>query len=135
MNTTDKPTFQVATISDVQYLTGNGPWASKSGGSLNALFNLPLRQAYDQYFHYEPSELEKIRVDMRGLRSYHVRDIPNGAVGAKEWHRIRNELVFALHGTALWTCEDVYGNSKVFVLDEGHGVWNPPFVFHTYKAQ
>jgi len=131
----DKPTFPVASVDDIQILESNGPWNTKSGGQLTALFNLPMPQMLEKYFHYEPSELEKLSFDTRGLRSYQVSGIAKGSIGANEWHRNRNELVFALQSTATWTCEDVYGRKKAFTLDGTHGAWTPPFIFHTYQAQ
>jgi hypothetical protein len=123
------------TVEDVQVLEARGPWNSKSGGELSVLFSIPFPELQDRYFKYDDEELAKIPADIRGLRSYTVRGIPAGTVGANEWHRVRQELAFAVKGSAKWTCEDVFGNKKEFMVDEGNAVWTPPFILHTYEAQ
>jgi hypothetical protein len=122
------------TVKDVQIIERRGPWSTKSGGELNVLFGLPFDQLKDQYFDYETAELLKIHEDVRGLRAYFVSKLPKDAIGANEWHRIRNELVFALNGPVEWTFEDFYAEKETIVLDENNGVWIPNFILHSYKA-
>lgn len=130
----EKPKFEIATVDAVRTIESHGPWDTKSGGRLNVLFGLGNDVIQDNYFNYEPSELGKIPSDIRGLRLYTVSDIAKGNIGANEWHRLRAELVFVLEGAVRWTCEDVYGDKKEFILDGRVGVWTPPFVLHTYEA-
>lgn len=132
---TQKPSYKPATINDVKVIELRGPWNSKSGGELSVLFAIPFDVLQEQYFNYKQEELDAIPADIRGLRAYAVRKIPKGSIGANEWHRVRNELVFALGGDVRWTCEDVYGARKEFVLNSGTGIWNPPYVLHTYQAE
>jgi dTDP-4-dehydrorhamnose 3,5-epimerase-like enzyme len=130
----EKPTFQVPKVNNVKVIENKGPWDTKSGGKLNVLFGIDFNTLNEGYFSYEKSELDKIPQDIRGFRSYSVSDLKIGKVGANEWHRIRNELVFAIEGSVEWTCEDVYGNQASFILDDKQGVWTPPFILHTYKT-
>jgi dTDP-4-dehydrorhamnose 3,5-epimerase-like enzyme len=130
----DKPTFQVPKVNDVKIIENKGPWDTKSGGKLNVLFGIDFNTLNVNYFNYEKSEVENIHQDIRGLRAYSVRNLENGRVGANEWHRIRNELVFMTEGSADWICEDLYGNKKTYNLSDAQGVWTPPFVMHTYKT-
>lgn len=130
-----KPTYNVPTIKDIHILPNKGPWLTKSNGQLDVLFGIDFANLNEKYFHYEKSELEKIAHDIRGLRSYRVDGLQNKSIGANEWHRIRNELVFAIKGSAKWTCEDVYGNHQQFTIDHTSGVWVPPFILHTYESQ
>lgn len=131
MTLSDKPH---ATVDDVQILEFRGPWQAKSGGELDVLFALPYDVLQSKYFHYDDEELKDIPEDVRGLRAYRVRNLEAGKIGANEWHRLRHELVFAAVGSIRWTCEDLYGNKKEFVLNQNQGVWTPPFVLHTYEA-
>jgi dTDP-4-dehydrorhamnose 3,5-epimerase-like enzyme len=130
-----KPNYPVALIDEIVTLPGKGPWNSKSGGQLNVLFGLPLADIEGRFFSYRDEELKQLSQDVRGLRSYSVSNIPKGTIGANEWHRLRNELVFAIEGTVVWMCEDVWGNKKSITLDGGTGVWVPPFILHSYQAQ
>lgn len=123
------------TVQDVKVLKGAGPWPTKSGGELNVLFQLPLCEILNSYFRYAQSELDGLSHDIRGLRTYVVSGIPKGTIGANEWHRNRNELVFALNGTFTWNCEDALGDKKTMALTNGTGVWTPPFILHNYEAQ
>ncbi len=131
---TEKPSHSVPTICDVQQLRNNGPWPTKSNGHLNVLFGISFTDLQEKYFHYEESELVKISQDVRGLRSYTVAGLQKQAVGANEWHRLRNELVFTVKGRVLWTCEDVFGNKSEHTLDSQSGIWVPPFILHTYES-
>lgn len=134
----EKPRHKIPTINDITVIERDWPWptetfAAKSGGELSVLIALPHNIVDGGFLQYEPEELRGIP-DIRGIRSYRVANIPEGSVGAKEWHRVRQELVFALGGAVRWSCEDVHGTKKEFTLDENTGVWTPPFIFHSYKA-
>lgn len=131
----EKSNRAVSTVDDVQIFETRGPWDTKSGGKLNVLFAMPLATLKDRYFQYENTELDLIPGDIRGLRAYTVRDLPNGRIGGTEWHRIREEIVFALEGSVRWMCEDLLGGQREFILDTGVGVWMPPFILHTYEVK
>jgi oxalate decarboxylase/phosphoglucose isomerase-like protein (cupin superfamily) len=122
------------TVSDIRTVSRRGPWQTKSGGELGVFFGIPFNEINDVFFNYEVSELNNLQRDIRGLRAYEVRDIPKGNLGANEWHRIRNELVFALDGKIRWSCEDVYGDNIEFVLNKEMGIWTPPYILHTYEV-
>jgi len=98
------------TVEDIVVIEGKGPWGTKSGGKLNVLFGLPLGLLQEKFFDYNKTELEAVPTDIRGLRSYVVSGLTKGAVGANEWHKLRNEIVFAAKGRFRWSCEDVHGN-------------------------
>lgn len=129
MNSHNRPT-----INDVRILEGRGPWKTKSDGELNVLFGLSHDDIQSGYFHYDDEELQKIPQDIRGLRSYRVSGLGRGAIGANEWHRVRNELLFVTRGSAELVCEDSNRETSVHILDHTKGLWLPPFILHTYKA-
>ena len=123
--------------SDIRLLTMDGPWESKSGGILEVLSGIPgipLEVAEKMLFRYDHEELALVPADIRGLRIYTVRNIPEGTIAGTEWHRIRTEMIFALDGAVAWDCEDVFGEKRSFRLDQGAGIWMPPFILHTYTA-
>lgn len=131
----EKRNDAVLTVDDVQIFETRGPWDTKSGGKLNVLFAIPLATVQGRYFNYKNTELDLIPSDIRGLRAYTVRDLPNERIGGAEWHKIREEIVFALDGSVLWMCEDIFGNQRDIVLDNGMGIWMPSFILHTYKVK
>jgi dTDP-4-dehydrorhamnose 3,5-epimerase-like enzyme len=131
---TGKPLHPIANVDEVHTLQRTGPWETKSGGQLNVLFDIQLEDLRSHYFNYEKLELDKIIHDIRGLRSYQVDNLQAGAIGAQEWHRIRNELVFVTKGSIKWTCEDIYGQKLEFILNKDIGIWVPPFILHTYES-
>ena len=126
---------RVPTVDDVQVIEAHGPWGTKSGGKLNVVFAMPLATVQDRYLHYEDAELGQVPFDIRGLRAYTVRGLPSTRIGGTEWHRIREEMIFALEGSVRWTCEDLLGGKRDFTLDVGVGVWMPPFILHTYEVR
>ena len=130
----EKPIYVIPTIKDIKLLPNKGPWPTKSNGQLSVLFGMDFIDTQEKFFHYEESELSKITSDIRGMRSYSVNGLKNKSIGANEWHRLRNELMFAIKGSAKLICEDAYGNQKEFTLDHSMGVWVPPFILHTYEA-
>lgn len=119
-------------VSEVKEIDIAGPWDTKSGGRLSVLFGMNMDKLKDQYFSYPTEAITDI--DIRGLRAYMVSGLAKGSVGAKEWHKARNELVFAISGKVEWKCEDINGSFKIIILDEKAGVWTPPGILHTYTA-
>ena len=120
-------------VNEVIATEAGGNWPTKSGGFLNVLFKLDW-STVNKMLTYDEDELRKLPIDIRGLRSYRVEDIPKGALGANEWHKIRNEVVFILKGRIKWTCTDTYGESKEFILDGSQAVFTPHHILHTYEA-
>jgi len=125
------------TVDDIQEIPTGGPWDSKSGGTLDVLFAFSHDQI-TKFLDFDNPEFEEAKrisgVDIRGLRSYTVRNIPKGSVGANEWHRARTEYVRVLSGSAVWECLDFKGNKKQVVLSSRNGVISPPGLLHTYRA-
>lgn len=121
-------------IEKIEILNGGGPWQTKSGGQLDVLFQLPIDFIQQQYFNYEEERLRELPIDIRGLRAYSVQKINKGSKGAGEWHKLRSELVFAIDGSAKWTCEDIHGSKETVILSNGAGVYTPPGIMHTYTA-
>lgn len=124
-------------VNDIVSLQTKGPWQSKSGGELSVLLSLTKDQA-TKFLNYDNPEFatvaEKSGTDIRGLRVYNVSAIPNGRIGANEFHLARTELVSALSGKALWRCEDVYGDVKEFTIDSATSLIVPYGILHTYTA-
>lgn len=119
-------------IRDVRVIECPGSWQTKSGGILEVLFKID----YDfvmKFLDYDSSEFKKLP-HLRGLRSYNVHNVAKNAIGAKEWHKARNEIAFALSGSFQWTCEDIYGGKKEFILDGSHAIFTPHGLMHTYTA-
>ncbi len=121
-------------VRDIQPMTCRGPWDTKSGGKLNVMFSMPLGDLQDVYLDYNEEEIDKVP-DIRGLRVYTVRQLPKGRIGGTEFHKIREEIVFAIEGCVLWTCEDIFGQKRDFMLNSQVGVWMPPYILHTYEAR
>lgn len=124
-------------VNDVQVIEAGGPWPTKSGGNLMVHFALPY-EATQAFLNYGNPEFDALKeesgVDIRGLRSYTVSDIPKGRIGGLEWHIARTEYVTALGGRALWQCVDRDGRERDIVLEEGTAIIQPPGIVHTYKA-
>ena len=121
-----------SSVNDIVVIECPGYWQTKSGGILDVLFKMD----YDfvmKFLEYESLELTKLP-HLRGLRSYTVHDVAKDSIGAKEWHKARNEIVFALSGTFRWTCEDIYGEKKEFILDGSNAIFTPHGLMHTYIA-
>jgi len=123
----------VRSVNEVQIIEIRGPWASKSGGDLNVLFNLDHAQV-TAFLDYDNPEFDSMPGDMRGLRSYKVENVPKGSIGAKECHIARNEIVFAAKGSFSWKCIDLHGNEKEFILDGKTAVITPSGLLHIYEA-
>ena len=123
-----------STVADIQTIESRGPWTTKSNGELMVLFALNYVDL-QKFFSYDEDELKRIPEDLRGFRIYTVRNLPKPEIGGGEFHRIRQELVFGLEGSVNWSCQDVYGQSREFVITPEIGVWVPPFILHTYQVR
>lgn len=121
-------------VADIQVLPIKGPWNTKSGGFLNVLFNIPYADLAERFFVYDPDELQNISQDIRGLRSYHVSQLKKGSIGANEWHKIRNEIIFTPNGSIRLDCYDLDGETASIVIDQSQCAWVPPYIMHTYTA-
>jgi hypothetical protein len=126
-----------STVGNLQVITRKGTWETKSGGILSVMFALSQDELM-QFLDYGNPEFDEILRssghDIRGLRSYSVRGIPKGSIGANEWHRARTECVIALAGSAMWRCIDLQGQEREVVLDSTNAVITPPDILHTYQA-
>ncbi len=125
--------MNLPSVNEIIVTEAGGDWPTKSGGFLNVLYKLDWT-IVNRLLAYDEDELKEIPVDIRGLRSYRVTNIPQGTLGANEWHKVRNEVVFALKGRIKWTCTDTYGESKEFILDGSQAVFTPHHILHTYEA-
>jgi hypothetical protein len=119
-----------STVESVGEVRVKGPWKTKSNALLRMLFafsqdELPL------LFQYDEAEVKRLPKDVRGLRIYHIRDLKRGSEGAKEFHRIRTEIMLALRGEFKAVCRDLHGNEKTFRLKES-GIVVPPYIWHKY---
>lgn len=125
------------TVNDIKVVERHGPWQSKSGGALDVLMALSQEET-EAFLDFENPEFAYVQEDsgknIRGLRSYSVRDIPKGSIGGQEWHRARTECLIALSGSALWQCTDLYGNTAEFTIDNRTAILTPPGIMHTYTA-
>lgn len=118
------------TVADVRELRMSGPWRSKSGGSLNVPVALSHAAAM-RFFDYDPAELERIGVDIRGLRVFYVSDAPAGGIAGKQFHRVRTEIEFVIKGSVRWEFEDLYGAKREVVASPERVLYIPPFILHT----
>ncbi len=123
----------VPTVADIETFPVLGPWTTKSGGALDVLCAFPMGDV-QRYLTYDDAELARIPSDIRGLRLYHIRDLPIGRVGGTEFHRMRIEIAIGLTGVERWECEDLHGGIREFELTPVIGVRIPPFLLHTYTV-
>jgi hypothetical protein len=123
-----------ARVAEIPYYAYRGPWPSKSGGDLwlVAQFGLDFIQ---NFFNYDPHELERFAVDIRGYRQYIVTAIPDGSLGGKHFHRVRQSIVQVLSGRIDFHFEDAYGDRRSVVLEPNGWLLMPPFIYVTYEAQ
>lgn len=121
------------TVDDIIVIETKGRWRTKSGGELEVLTRID-NECRELLFSYDQNELDLLPKDIRGLRSYRVSNIPKDCVGANEWHKIRNELVVVLEGSALWSCTDTKGKTRDIILEQGISVFTPHHILHTYKS-
>lgn len=124
---------KLPSVNDIKVLKTEGEWPAKSGGVLSVLYKLDF-DIVTYLMTYDPEELANIPTDIRGLRSYTVRDIMKGSVGANEWHKVRNEVVFCTRGSFRWACTDTYGDTKEIIIDKDTAVVTPHHILHTYVA-
>lgn len=124
---------RLPTVADIEEFSVRGPWVTKSGGALDVLCALPLADV-QQYLTYDDAELARVPSDLRGLRLYHVRDLPNRSIGGMEFHRVRVEIAIGLVGCERWEFEDLRGGTRIVDLTPTTGVRLPPFILHTYTV-
>lgn len=121
------------TVKDITEFEVRGPWVTKSDAELQVLFSLPYTEVL-KYLEYDEKELEIIQKDIRGLRSYTVRNLNRGSKGGREFHRVRKEIIFGLEGYVSFELEDFYKGKRHISLDSHKGICIPPFILHTYEA-
>lgn len=122
-----------SSIEKVRVVDQRGPWKTKSGGELTVVGSWDFGQA-EELLSYPADELAKLPRDIRGLRIYSVAHLPLGRTGASEFHRVRQETVFVMKGQVKWTCEDISGKTREIDLTAQQGVYNPPYILHTYTV-
>jgi hypothetical protein len=120
-------------VKDIIKLEVKGPWKTKSEAYLSVLFALPY-PIVQSFFDYDQNELQNIPMDIRGLRSYSVKNVLSGKIGGGEFHRVRNEILFATSGIVKVSCVDLTGDKNEFIVDQSYGLYIPPFIMHTYEA-
>jgi len=119
----------INTIEKIQQINRSGPWTTKSGGRLEVLCRLGFSESLEFLNYFKDS-------DIRGLRIYIVSFLPKKAVGGKEFHKIRSEILIVVNGKILLICEDVKGGRMEYVLTpETGGIMVPPYILHTYIVQ
>lgn len=124
---------RLSRVTDIETFPVRGPWSTKSGGALDVLCAMSFAEI-QRYLTYDDAELAHVPTDLRGLRLYHVRDLPSGRVGGTEFHRVRIEIAIGLVGLERWECEDFSGATRRFDLTPEIGLRIPPFIMHTYTA-
>lgn len=129
----DAPRAAAPTVEMVRAIQARGPWRTKSGGTLTVRFALPLEE-FQTYLSYDQEALDRVPKDVRGLRCYTVEDIPRGAIGANEFHELRQELLLVLQGSFRMVCEDLRGGRREFTITRAQGLWIPALILHTYEA-
>jgi len=120
-------------IKDIREIKTKGPWKTKSDGDLMIAFALSLKNDLQKFFKYDTREMKKIP-DIRGLRCYTINNLSKNKIGGGEFHRLRQEIVFALEGSVRWECEDLHGQKIDIILNSQNGVWIPPFILHSYQV-
>lgn len=121
-------------VADVKEMEVRGPWTTKSGGELFVQMSLGW-EMFEWFIQYDPMELITLPCDIRGLRTYTVQNLPyKGNLGGTEFHRVRKEAIFVTKGAVRWTCEDIGGRSREWILTPKYGVFMPPYLLHTYNV-
>lgn len=123
-----------ARIDDVRQLPIAGPWPTKSRGLLSLPVAMSREQALE-FLDYDPIELGRIPVDIRGLRIFYVHDVPAGGVGGRAFHRVRSEISFVVKGKVRWHFEDLGGRKKEISPEDRCVVFIPPFILHSMEAE
>ena len=131
----EKPAFTPKRVDEIGEITIKGPWRTKSHAQLSVLFAFSPNEYIQLLGDYNPEELAKLPEDIRGIRSYTVRGIPEGNTGGIEFHRVRTEILFGLEGRVALECEDVWRGKKNFTITPEQGIVIPPFILHTYRAE
>jgi hypothetical protein len=122
------------TINDIKILNAQGPWKTSTGS------NLLIRAAFSfdwitkSFFEYDKGELAGLSEDIRGLRVYTVRSLPLGKKSKSGFHKIRSEMAIGIEGKVELECEDLFGNSKKFIITPENGIWMPPYILQTHQA-
>jgi hypothetical protein len=83
----------------------------------------------------DPVEIDRIGVDVRGLRMFFVHSVPKGGVGGRSFHRVRKEVSFVACGTVRWTFEDLHGTTTELQASPDSVVYIPPFILHAMEAE
>ena len=117
------------TVADVRELRASGPWPSKSGGDLSVPVMLSHAET-TRFFDYDPVELERIGVDIRGVRVFFVAGAPASGVAGNQFHRLRTEIEFVVEGSVRWELEDLYGATRDVVATRDRVLYIPPFILH-----
>jgi len=96
---------------------------SKSGGKLHVMIQL------------DPKSFKRFFGRNQTLRIYRVSEIPKGGTGAREFHKLRYEIIAIERGAFRLRLEDLAGNKQTVLLKEGmtYGAILP-HVLHTYVA-
>ena len=144
MDGSEKPLSNPRGISDViyplpvhtntGYLSKRGPFPTKSHSTLNVAFALSQFETARFFNSSSPDEVRRLPGDPKGFRIYINDGIRKGRVGATEFHRVREEIVYCLLGEVFFTVEDVWGEKVSYVLSKGDGIWMPPFIYHRYEG-
>lgn len=121
-----------ATVSDMYAIEPGQTFTSKSGGTLTVPFKMSP-EAMARFLQQDSDETIGLP-DIRGFRIYKVSGIKKGAIGGIHFHRIRTQILTASKGSFRWECEDVYGDTRTFELQEGYGIYMPPYIFDRYTA-
>ena len=94
---------------------------SKSGALISVILQLDEKQFEDFY------------KGNGGFRIYRLTNIPDGGIGAKEFHKFRKEIIIIEKGKVEWVLEDLKGGIKKLILNEGDIIFYiPPLTLHTY---
>ena len=134
MATQGPPPRNPPTIDAVREFRMRGPWPTKSGGYLSVPLALPPEEAAE-FLLCDPAEIDRIGVDIRGLRMFFVHGVPAGGVGGRSFHRVRKEISFVARGVVRWTFEDLAGATTEIAAAADSVVYIPPFILHAMEAE
>ena len=127
-------TLSPQTLANVKTIEILGPWDTKSGGELNVLFSFSNKDLHS-FLSYNSKELAVTNADIKGLRMYKVSHLTQFSIGAREWHKIRSEVVTVTKGRVLWKLMDTLGNRAEYTLTPTNfSLFIPPYIMHTYEA-
>jgi len=117
-------------VADVRVFEVGDTFRSKSGAELLVPVTLSAANV-STLLEYDERELDRIGVDIRGLRIYYLRGGSKGAVSGNQFHRIRTEIIFPIEGAVQLNCEDLDGATFEMRVTDKHAVLVPPMVMHT----